>query len=94
MSQVDRFPRETSRQRGRVARRRSSGLLLFVPGLALWPVAPDPKDSYLLALAEASQAEFLVTGDRGLLSLEQHRSIRIITPAAMIEILKKAESGK
>jgi len=58
------------------------------------PVAPDPKDSYLLALAEASQAEFLVTGDRGLLSLEQHRSIRIITPAAMIEILKKAESGK
>ena len=27
-------------------------------------VAPDPKDSYLLALAEASQAEFLVTDRR------------------------------
>jgi uncharacterized protein len=54
-------------------------------------VAPDPKDSYLLALAEASQAEFLVTGDKELLSLKQHKSTRIITPAAMIEILKKAE---
>ncbi len=58
------------------------------------PVAPDPKDSYLLALAEASQAEFLVTGDKELLSLKQHKSTRIITPAAMIEILKKAESGR
>jgi len=25
------------------------------------PVAPDPKDSYLLAMAQASQADFLVT---------------------------------
>ena len=58
------------------------------------PSRRDPKDSYLLALAEASQAEFLVTGDKELLSLKQHKSIRIITPAAMIEILKKAESGR
>ena len=66
----------------------------FCRDLPSGPVAPDPKDSYLLALAEASQAEFLVTGDRGLLCLEQHRSTRIIAPAAMLEILKKAESGK
>ena len=52
-------------------------------------VAPDPKDSLLLALAEASQSEFLVTGDKELLSLKQHRSTRIVTPAAMIEILRK-----
>jgi len=51
------------------------------------PVAPDPKDSYLLALAEASQAEFLVTGNKELLSLTHHKSTRIITPAAMIEVL-------
>jgi putative PIN family toxin of toxin-antitoxin system len=50
--------------------------------------APDPKDSYLLALAEVSQAEFLVTGDKQLLSLRHHKSTRIITPAAMIEALK------
>jgi uncharacterized protein len=52
------------------------------------PIAPDPKDSYLLALAEASQSEFLVTGDKKLLSLKRHKSTRIITPSAMIEILK------
>ena len=53
------------------------------------PIAPDPKDSYLLALAEASQAEFLVTGDKQLLSLKRHKATRIITPAAMIEILRE-----
>jgi hypothetical protein len=53
-------------------------------------VAPDPKDSYLLAMAQASQAEFLVTGDKELLSLKQYGSTRIVTPAAMIEILQKA----
>ncbi|MGA2118777.1 MAG: putative toxin-antitoxin system toxin component, PIN family [Bryobacteraceae bacterium] len=58
------------------------------------PIAPDPKDSYLLALAEASQAEFLVTGDKQLLSLKRQKATRIITPAAMIEILKDAESGE
>lgn len=52
------------------------------------PAAPDPKDSYLLALAEASHAEFLVTGDKELLGLRQHKSTRIVTPAAMIDILK------
>jgi len=50
-------------------------------------VAPDPKDSFLLALVEASQSEFLVTGDKELLSLKHHRSTRIVTPAVMIEIL-------
>jgi putative PIN family toxin of toxin-antitoxin system len=55
--------------------------------------APDPKDSYLLAMAQASQSDFLVTGDKALLSLKRHKSTRIITPAAMIEILNDAESG-
>jgi putative PIN family toxin of toxin-antitoxin system len=51
-------------------------------------VAPDPKDSYLLALAEAGRAEFLVTGDKKLLALKHHQSTRIIAPAAMMEALK------
>jgi hypothetical protein len=66
----------------------------FCRDLPSGPVAPDPKDSYLLALAEASQADFLVTGDKELLSLKQHKSTRIVTSAAMIEILNEAESGK
>jgi predicted nucleic acid-binding protein len=40
-------------------------------------------------MAEAGQADFLVTGDKELLSLRRHKSTRIITPAAMIEILRE-----
>ena len=56
--------------------------------------APDPKDSYLLALAEASAAEFLVTGDKKLQSLKHHKSTRIVSPAAMIELLQEADEGR
>jgi len=65
---------------------------LFCRDLPSAPVAPDPKDSYLLALAEAGEAEFLVTGDKQLLSLSRHKSTRIIPPAAMIEILRAQAS--
>ncbi|HXN45832.1 MAG TPA: putative toxin-antitoxin system toxin component, PIN family [Bryobacteraceae bacterium] len=58
------------------------------------PVAPDPKDSYLLALVEAGHAEFLVTGDKELLALKRHKPARIVTPATMIEILKASQSGE
>jgi hypothetical protein len=85
------------------ARLRASAVELLAAGLQDFsffcrelpsgPVAPDPKDSYLLAMAQASQADFLVTGDKELLSLKKHKSTRIITPAAMIELLKEAESG-
>lgn len=57
-------------------------------------IAPDPKDTFLLALAEVSQADFLVTGDKALLSVKHHKSTRIITPAAMIDLPKEDESGK
>jgi hypothetical protein len=66
---------------------------LFCEHLPSGPHAPDPKDSYLLALAEASAAEFLVTGDKELLSLKYHQSTRIVTPAAMIDLLKKTRAG-
>ena len=54
-------------------------------------VAPDAKDSFLLALAEAAHADFLVTGDKELLALKHHGSTRIITPIAMMQILKSGQ---
>jgi putative PIN family toxin of toxin-antitoxin system len=63
----------------------------FCRDLPSGPIAPDPKDSFLLALAEASEAEFLVTGDKELPSLTQHKSTRVVTPVAMIEFLKEGE---
>lgn len=47
--------------------------------------APDVKDNFLLALAEVSQADFLVTGDKGLLSLKHYRATRIVTPAKFLQ---------
>jgi putative PIN family toxin of toxin-antitoxin system len=67
---------------------------VFCRDLPSGPVAPDPKDSYLLALAEAGHAGFLVTGDKELLTVKQHQSTRIATPAAMLKLLKEAESGE
>jgi uncharacterized protein len=49
--------------------------------------SPDPFDNYLLALAEAGQADFLVTGDKsGLLTLQTHGRARIVTPRSFLEM--------
>lgn len=63
----------------------------FCEDLPSGPVAPDPKDSYLLALAEVSAADFLVTGDKGLQSLRRHKSTRIVSPSTMMSLLKEAD---
>ncbi len=39
----------------------------------------DPKDNYLLALAQDSQADYLVTGDRDLLILENFAGTIILS---------------
>jgi putative PIN family toxin of toxin-antitoxin system len=48
----------------------------------------DPGDNFLLALAEAGNADYLVTGDKsGLLALASHKSTRIITARAFALLL-------
>jgi predicted nucleic acid-binding protein len=42
--------------------------------------SPDPTDDFLLALSEAAEADYLVTGDKtGLLLLVRHKTTRIIS---------------
>ena len=42
--------------------------------------SPDPEDDFLLAMSEAGQADYLVTGDKsGLLGLERHAGTRIVS---------------
>ncbi len=53
--------------------------------------SPDPDDNYLLAIAEAGKAQFLVTGDKPLLGLKRHKSTRIVTPAALLELLMEGK---
>ena len=50
--------------------------------------SPDPSDNFLLALAEAGNADYLVTGDKsGLLLLAGHKSTRIITAREFASLL-------
>ena len=50
----------------------------------------DPDDDYLLALAEAGRADYLVTGDRsGLLALVRHKGTSIVTARAFAALVRK-----
>ncbi|GAA4415705.1 hypothetical protein GCM10023187_46430 [Nibrella viscosa] len=41
----------------------------------------DPKDNFLLDLAETAKADYLVTGDKDLLVLNPFKKTQIVTPA-------------
>jgi uncharacterized protein len=48
-------------------------------------VCRDPKDNYLLALAQDSQADYLLTGDQDLLIIETFGITKILTYQAFIQ---------
>ena len=48
------------------------------------PVSRDPSDDDVLALAAASRADLIITGDADLLTLGRHPGIPIIDPAEAI----------
>lgn len=50
--------------------------------------SPDPNDNFLLAMAEAGAAEYLVAGDkRGVLALERYGNTQILTAIDMLPLL-------
>jgi len=49
--------------------------------------SPDPGDDFLLALSEAGQADYLMTGDKsGLLGLARHEGTRIISASEFVRL--------
>jgi len=52
-------------------------------------VVRDPKDDYLLAHAVLDAADYLVTGDADLLTLDPVGSLRIVTPRDFVKILRE-----
>ncbi|MCL4552143.1 MAG: putative toxin-antitoxin system toxin component, PIN family [Candidatus Marsarchaeota archaeon] len=50
-------------------------------------VTGDPEDDYVLATAVLGKADYLVTGDRGLLALKEHRGVEILNPRAFLNLL-------
>ena len=52
-------------------------------------VSSDPDDNFLLAMAQAGDADYLVTGDkRDLLNIKRYGKTRIVTARQMVKILK------
>jgi hypothetical protein len=49
----------------------------------------DPGDDFLLAMASAADADFLVTGDKALLSLGTIAATRIVTPRRFAALLAR-----
>ena len=91
IARVTRYSRIRARLTPALAGRlvnRLRDVAIVVEKLPKVELSPDPDDNYLLALAEAGQAHFLVTGDKPLLGLKRHKSTRIVTPAALLKLLK------
>jgi putative PIN family toxin of toxin-antitoxin system len=50
--------------------------------------SPDPTDDFLLAMCEAGNADYLVTGDKGgLLVLGRHKATRIVSASHFAALL-------
>ena len=64
-------------------------LSVIVRRLPRVSVSRDPDDNFLLAMAQAGEADYLVTGDkRDLLNIKRHGKTRIVTVRQMVKILK------
>jgi uncharacterized protein len=50
-------------------------------------VAPDPGDDKIISCAVEAQADFIVTGDKKLLRLEEYQKIQLINTESFIKIL-------
>ena len=49
----------------------------------------DPGDNFLLAMAEAADSDYLVTGDKaGLLAIKKHGRTQVVTVSSMLATLK------
>ncbi len=52
-------------------------------------VAPDPDDDVVIGTALAARADLIVTGDRGLLSVGEHRGVRVVGVAQALALIEQ-----
>lgn len=57
-------------------------------------VVRDRKDSAIIACAVGGRADYIVTGDLDVLTLEHYEGVHIVTPADFLDILGRAEGRK
>ncbi|MGA7731223.1 MAG: putative toxin-antitoxin system toxin component, PIN family [Chloroflexia bacterium] len=61
------------------------------PDLSLNVVLDDTDDNRIVECALAGEADYIVTGDNHLLSLQSYRGIQIITPATFLFLLSQGQ---
>jgi len=65
---------------------RYAELNTIVRPVSIARIAPDPDDDVVLATALAARAAIVVTGDKGLLGIEQYQGVKIVS---VIEVARK-----
>ena len=56
-------------------------------------ICRDPNDDMVLACALAAQAAYLVTRDKDLLVVQHYAGVAIVTPEALLDVLRAAPEG-
>lgn len=75
--------------RSRILRVLSTDLEPVDPDETVRGVADDLEDDLVLGTAVAANADFLVTGDNGLLAIGEYRGVRIVTAGVFLEELAR-----
>ncbi len=91
LNRVTRYPKIRQRLNpalaGRLINEIRNLATLVMPPLPEVLVSPDPYDNYLLAMASAGVADYLVTGDkRDLLSLKKYEGTKIVTVSYFLNL--------
>ena len=69
---------------------RYAALAIEVAPILVEGIAPDPDDDVVIGTALAARAALIVTGDRELLSVVEHRGVRLIAVAQALAAIDAA----
>lgn len=72
---------------------RTAAVLVIVLPEDVRTVTGDPEDDTVLTTVRLAQADYLVTGDKGLLSLRFHEGAGIVTPRDFLAVLQPPGDG-
>ena len=67
--------------------------ILVVPTEQITIVKDDPDDNTFIACALAGNAEYIVSGDRDLLTVRTYKGIRILTPATFLTLIEHEQKA-
>lgn len=75
--------------RSRILRALEADTELVEPDKSVRGVAPDVEEDLVLGTAVAANADYLITGDKGLLAIGEYRGVRIVTAEAFLRELEQ-----